>query len=127
MTERKDSDLGDRFQALRREDTAAAPRFDATLAAARARAAAPARRRTAWLAAAAVVVGGVALALLVMRPDRHPRTIDLASVRWNGPTDFLLVIPGDEWLRTVPDVGRIPLSTLPHAGMTTIDSDRRTP
>src|SRR5881398_927531 len=78
-------------------------------------------------AAAAVVVVGVALALLFTRPDRHGRTIDLATVRWEGPTDFLLVLPGDELLRTVPDFGRVSVSTLPGAGFTPIDSDRRTP
>src|SRR5437660_8474898 len=124
MTERNDADLGNRFHALRREDAAAAPRFDATLAAARARAAAPARRRTVWLAAAAVALAGLALVLLVTRPDRHGRTVGLASVRWNGPTDFLLVLPGDQLLRTVPDVGRVHLSGGP--GITTMDSDRRT-
>jgi hypothetical protein len=127
MTERNDADLGDRFHALRREDAATAPRFDATLAAARARAAAPARRPTGWLAVAALVVAGIALALLFMRPDRHPRTIDLASVHWNGPTDFLLVLPGDQLLRTVPDLGRMGFSTRPGAGFTTSDSHRRTP
>jgi len=53
MTERNDSDLRDRFRALRREDAAAAPPFDATLTAARARRVAPPRRPTGWLAAAA--------------------------------------------------------------------------
>ena len=130
MTERNDADLRDRFHVLRREDAATAPRFDATLAAARARAAAPARRRARWLAVATALVAGVALVLLVMRPDRRGRTIGLASVRWNGPTDFLLVLPGDELLRTVPNVGRMRpsiLPGLPGAGFTTTDSDRRTP
>ena len=118
MTERNDSDLRDRFRALRREDAAAAPPFDATLAAARARRVAPSHRRTGWLAAAAVVVAAVAVVLLFTRPDRHGRTIGLATVRWEGPTDFLLVLPGDDLLRTVPHFGRMNPSIL---------SDRRTP
>ena len=118
MTERNDSDLRDRFRALRREDAAAAPPFDATLAAARARRVAPPRRPRGWLAAAAVAVAGIAVALLLTRPHRHRMTVDLASVRWNGPTDFLLVLPGDALLRAVPDLGRMNLSTL---------LDRRTP
>ena len=118
MTERNDSDLRDRFRALRREDAAAAPPFDATLTAARARRVAPPRRPRGWLAAAAVAVAGVAVALLLTRPDRHGRTIDLATVRWEGPTDFLLVLPGDELLRSIPRFGRMNLSSL---------SDRRTP
>jgi len=118
MTERNDSELRDRFRTLRREDAAAAPPFDATLAGARARRAAPSGRRTGWLAAAAIAVAGVAVALLVTRPDRQAGAIGLATVRWEGPTDFLLVLPGDDLLRTVPDLGRMNLSIL---------SDRRTP
>ena len=118
MIERTDSDLEDRFRALRREDAAATPPFDATLAAARARRAARPRHRTGWLAAAAIAVAGVAVALLVTRPDRQAGTIGLATVRWEGPTDFLLVLPGDALLRAVPDLGRMNLSTL---------LDRRTP
>jgi hypothetical protein len=124
MTERNDHDLGERFHALRREDAAAAPPFHATLAAARARAAAPPRRRTLGLAAAAVVVAGVALALLFTRPNRHGVTIGLATVRWEGPTDFLLVLPGDELLRAVPELGRV---SLPGVGFTTVNPDWRTP
>ena len=118
MIERTDSDLGDRFRALRREDAAAARPFDATLASARARRAARPRHRTGRLGAAAVAVAGIAVALLLTRPHRHRMTVDLASVRWNGPTDFLLVLPGDALLRAVPDLGRMNLSTL---------LDRRTP
>jgi hypothetical protein len=125
MIERNDSDLGDRFHALRREDAAAAPPFDATLAAARARATPP-RRRAPWLALAAVVAA-VAVVLLLTRPDRHGTTIGLATVRWQGPTDFLLVLPGDALLRTVPDLGRIGTSPLSITDFSTIDSHRRTP
>jgi hypothetical protein len=123
MTEHNDHDLGERFHALRREDAATAPPFHATLAAARARASAPPhRRRALGLAAAAVGVAGVALALLLARPNRH-MTVDLTTVRWEAPTDFLLHVPGDELLRTVPELGRVTLGT----GFTTINSDRRTP
>jgi len=109
MTERNDQDLGERFHALRREDTAAAPPFPATLAAARARHAPPPGRRTRWLAAAAVGVAGVALALLFNRPHREGAVrIDLATVRWEAPTDFLLAVPGEELLRAVPELGRLP-------------------
>src|SRR5205807_985070 len=31
--------------------------------------------------------------------------IDLATVRWQAPTDFLLNLPGDELLRSVPQLG----------------------
>ncbi len=115
MTERNHPDLQDAFHALRREDAAAATPFHATLAAARARAAARPRRRTLGLAAAGIVVTGVALAVVLTRAHRHGVTIDLATVRWATPTDFLLTLPGDSLLRSVPQLGF------------TIDRDRRTP
>jgi hypothetical protein len=127
MTERNDRDLEEQFHALRREDAATAPPFQATLAAARVRHAAPPRRRMIGLAAAVVIIAGAALALLLTRPDRPDRpgvTIGLATVRWEAPTDFLLALPGDELLRAVPELGRV---SLPGAGFTTITSDRRTP
>jgi hypothetical protein len=126
MTEHNDHDLGERFHALRREDADTAPTFHATLAAARARATAPRLgRRALGLSAAAVAaaaVGVAGVALLLARPDRQI-TVDLATVRWEAPTDFLLHVPGDELLRTVPELGRVTLGT----GFTTINSNRRTP
>ena len=113
MTERNDHDLGEQFRALRREDTTAAPAFRATLAAARARRAATPRRRALGLAAAALVLASVAVALLLAR---RGVPIDLATVRLKAPTDFLLALPNEELLRTVPELGRV-----------TITLDRRTP
>ena len=113
MTEHDDHDLEQRFHALRRAESAVAPSFRATLTAARARRAAPPRRRLRGLVAAAVVVASVAIAVLVIRrrlPD------DLATVRLHTPTDFLLALPNEELLRTVPELGRV-----------TIIIDRRTP
>ena len=31
--------------------------------------------------------------------------LDLATVRWQAPTDFLLKLPGDELLRSLPQLG----------------------
>ena len=61
--------------------------------------------------AAAIVLGSVALALLFTRRDRDGAggVIDLAAVRWQAPTDFLLKVPGAELLRTVPQLGRVSL------------------
>ena len=106
-------DLGERFHALRREDAAAAPALRTTLAAARARAATTPRRRTLALGAAAIVLAGVALALLLAR---RAVPTDLATVRLKTPTDFLLALPNEDLLRTVPQLGRV-----------TITLDRRTP
>jgi hypothetical protein len=39
----------------------------------------------------------------VLAPHRkRAALVDLASVRWEAPTDFLLRTPGTELLRTVP-------------------------
>jgi len=104
-------DLRTAFAALRRENAAGAPSFAATLAGARSRAV---RRRLPLFAVAATIAA--ALLLVVVLRDRRPGlTIDLATVRWEAPTDFLLALPGAELLRAVP-----PLAF-------TIDLDRRNP
>ena len=112
MTEHNDHDLEERFHALRRADAAAAPPFHTTLAAARVRGAGKPRRRTLGLAAA-VVIASVAVALLV---TRRGVPTDLATVRLNTPTDFPLTLPNEQLLRSVPELGRV-----------NITSDRRTP
>jgi len=108
MIEHDDRDLRKRFEALRREATAGTPPFQATVTAARARreTAAPPRRRALGLAAAAVVAL-VAIALISTRRhgDGVRVAIDLTTVRWRAPTDFLLTLPGDELLRSVPRLG----------------------
>lgn len=111
MTDHNDLDLGARFDALRREDAAAAPAWRATLAAARTRAATAPRRRTLAIGAAMVALAGVAL---VLRLARHPVPTGLATVRLRTPTDFLLALPNEDLLRTVPH-------------FITVDSHRRTP
>lgn len=113
MTEHDDHDLGERFHALRREDAAAAPALHATLTTARARPVKTPRRRALALAAAAAIVASVAVAVLAIR---HGLPNDLATVRLRTPTDFLLALPNEDLLRTVPDLGRV-----------TITLDRRTP
>ena len=113
MTEHDDRDLGERFHALRREDAAAARAFRAMLTAARTRRAAPARRGALGFAAAAIVIASVAIAVSVIRRGMPN---DLATVRLRTPTDFLLALPNQDLLRTVPQLGRV-----------TITLDRRTP
>ena len=120
MTEHNDHDLEERFHALRRAEAAAAPPFHTTLAAARVRGAGKPRRRTLGLAAAAaIVIAGVAVALLL---TRRAAPTDLATVRLTAPTDFLLTLPNEQLLRTVPELGRASVT-----GFTTIDLHRRTP
>ncbi len=110
MTERDDRELRDRFQALRREDAGGAPPFGATLARARARGAGTwPPRWTVWLAAAVVAVVVVLVGARVLFTNgRQGGLIDLAAVRWEAPTDFLLALPGEELLRAVPELGRSP-------------------
>ena len=97
-----DGDLRDRFAALRREDAAGAPSFAATRAAAARR---PARRvRLVPLAGAiavTIVAAVVAFALLRSRAPREP-LVGLSTTRWQSPTDFLLRVPGAQYLETVP-------------------------
>jgi hypothetical protein len=101
MNEMPDQDLRDRFAALRQHDAAGAPSFEAVRAAARS---GPEVHwsRSPILAAAAVVLLAVT-AFVVLRP-RGPRAplVSLASTRWQSPTDFLLQVPGAEYLNTVP-------------------------
>ncbi len=105
MIERDDHHLKQAFEALRREDAAGTPPFAATIAAARARRTARPRRRALELAAAVIVV--VAVVVISIRRERAGvrLEIDLATVRWQAPTDFLLNLPGDELLRSVPQLG----------------------
>ena len=70
-------------------------------------------RRRALGLAAAIVIAGVAVALLLAR---RAVPTDLATVRLKTPTDFLLALPNEDLLRTVPQLGRV-----------TITLDRRTP
>jgi hypothetical protein len=105
MSERDDEELQERFAALRREHTIAAPVFRDTLAAARSRPHPGARRRLGFAAGAALVL--VALVLMLTVRNRHRTTVDLASVRVHAPTDFLLQLPGADLLRTMPRLGRV--------------------
>jgi hypothetical protein len=105
MIERDDPHLRQRFEALRREDAAGTPPFRATVAAARAGQAAAPGRRALWLAAVLVAVVAVVVVSTWREQDGVRVEIDLATVRWHAPTDFLLKLPGDELLRSVPQLG----------------------
>jgi hypothetical protein len=97
-----DRDLRELFARLRQEDRAGAPSFRAP-----APREAPRWMRASRLAAAAAIV---LLALVLGRPDRTRHrpshyVVDPGAIVWRSPTDFLLVTPGRELLRTVPAVG----------------------
>ena len=95
-----DRDLRDRFEQLRHEDRSHVPTFRV-----------PAARdasRSRWPVRIAVAAAIALIALVLARPDPPSVTsgqFDLGVTAWRSPTDFLLVTPGGEMLRTVPAVG----------------------
>jgi hypothetical protein len=105
MIDRDDHDVKQAFETLRREAMAGTPPFRATVAAAHARRTARPGRRALGLAAAVIAV--VAVVLISTRRERGGvrLEIDLATVRWHAPTDFLLNLPGNELLRSIPQLG----------------------
>jgi len=104
MSQPDDQDLRDPFAALRHEDAAHAPPLDTLLAQARRRRPAyrPLQRLVPALGVAAI---GVLLAVALLRPgsERQP-LVSLADARWQSPTDFLLRVPGAEYLQAVPSI-----------------------
>jgi hypothetical protein len=97
-----DRELREMFARLRQEDRARIPSF-------RPPAAREAPRRM-WSPRVAVAAAIVLIALVLARPDRTPRNVsphvvDLGAAAWQSPTDFLLITPGSELMRTVPVVG----------------------
>ncbi|HEU5262879.1 MAG TPA: hypothetical protein VFU41_15775 [Gemmatimonadales bacterium] len=103
MNDCGEQELRERFERLRREDAAGGPSFRATLAGAGRRRArrGPSVHR---VAAAAIAVATVVVAAVILDLRLGPRDprVDLAATRWRGPTDFLLRLPGADYLRTVP-------------------------
>lgn len=49
----------------------------------------------------------------------QPSQIDIVISRWRSPTDFLLRTPGEQWLKTVPQIGA------PLAGIETAAPDQK--
>ncbi len=106
----KDEELSGAFARLRERDAGRAPDLDAMLSR-RPRAVDSRARRSVWpvfpLAAAAL------LALLVVRGGGDRRfqdavtawTESVAGGAWTSPTDFLLDVPGQEFMTTVPRIG----------------------
>jgi hypothetical protein len=97
-----DRELRERFAQLKQEDRSRVPSFRKPSA----------REAMRWrpVARVAVAAGIVLIAVVLARPDRTPPTVarqivDLGAAAWRSPTDFLLITPGSELLRSVPAVG----------------------
>jgi hypothetical protein len=112
-----DRELRRLFARLKQEDRVRVPSFRTPVA--------RESRRWAWGGRVAVAAAIVLIALVLALPDRTPRTtahqvVDLGTTAWQSPTDFLLITPGSELLRSVPTVGS------PH-DWTPIDLRQRSP
>ncbi len=97
-----DRELREMFARLRRQDHARVPPFRLPAA----RPVSPWAMPMKVAAAAAVILVAVVLAI----PDsgeRQPpvQLVDLGDAAWHSPTDFLLITPGSELLRTMPPIG----------------------
>ena len=97
-----DRDLRALFARLKEEDRAGVPSFRTPHG----------RQAPRWgsVARVAMAAAAILIALVLAWPDRTPpagarQVVDLRSVTWQSPTDFLLITPGSELLRTVPAVG----------------------
>lgn len=103
MSQADERDLRDRFATLREKDARAAPPLAAVLAAAR-RTGNAGPRPLRWAPALAAVAVAVVLVVQTVLGPNGPRQplVDLATARWHSPTDFLLELPGAEYLEAVP-------------------------
>jgi hypothetical protein len=99
MTMDEDRVLRARFHALAAEDARSVPAFAAP-------AATPRRGPIPVWAGAAAALGLAAGAYAWWGPAEAvvPFPVDLAAVRWIGPTEFLLETPGAALLREVPTI-----------------------
>lgn len=95
-----DRDLRERFARLKDEERADVPAFRVPREA----------PRWTWSPRVVIAAAIILIVLVLARPDRAPtnlsiQVVDLRAATWRSPTDFLLVTPGSELLRSVPAVG----------------------
>lgn len=97
-----DRDVRELFARLKAEDSARTPGL---------RMPTRTERQRGWWSPRILAAAVIALiALVLARPDAPPHNVslqlvDLRRSTWQSPTDFLLVTPGSELMRTVPAVG----------------------
>jgi hypothetical protein len=100
-----DPDLRARFAALRRQDAARTPGFTQVLQRTRR---AFITRTSVLAATACLLIAVIAVSLIWISQNRSPPAPPNAApslADWRAPTDFLLNIPGQVLLRTVPRIG----------------------
>ena len=115
-----DPELKQLFTDLRRQDERRAPSFGSTCHTALERqsatpAGAPRFLRLA-VPAALIVVAVVTSSLVIGRKNSGSQaalTLSFAIAEWQSPTDFLLRTPGDELMRTLPELRVTAPETLP--------------
>ena len=97
-----DRELRDMFARLRREDHSHVPPFRLPAS----RPVSPWALPVKVAAAAAVVLVAVVLAVPDSGQRRSPiPPVNPGDAAWHSPTDFLLITPGRELLRTIPPIG----------------------
>jgi len=113
VRDKEETNLRDAFAALRRDDAANAPVFEAMLAAAEARSKNAVNRRRPWFVPATVgtLAAGALLTTMIAIVRRPYQPLpSMASIeQWTAPTDFLLETPGGAVLETVPHIGTPPM------------------
>src|SRR5437867_3640560 len=106
----EETQLKQLFADLRQQDERTTPSFGATWHSAMARSEAV-RPSLAWfrLSTLTAVLIGVAVAVSVFLPrsrtePRQAQPVSLTISQWQSPTDFLLTTPGEQLLKTVPQL-----------------------
>lgn len=95
-----DRSLRELFARLKQEDRGRIPSFRMPKG--------RARTRAVWVPRVAIAAAIALVAIVLARPDRPAPSVsvvDLGSVTWRSPTDFLLATPGSDLMRTVPAFG----------------------
>lgn len=97
------------FSDLKREDERRAPTFASELAAARSRgeSAGPPHLVAMIAATAAIMLLGLSLVVYFQRLPKEPRQsaqLVITITQWKSPTAFLLEVPGNDLLKTVPQL-----------------------